>query len=113
MEIHFEVQGEVKGQKIAPLMFIPFLENSFKHGLNHAISEGFVHIILHVEDNDILFHIENSKPDSIPQPEHPRSGGIGLVNVRRRLNILYPDHHTLTIEDQPNVYMVDMKLELD
>ena len=46
-------------------------------------------------------------------PEHPRSGGIGLVNVRRRLNIHYPDHHTLTIEDQPNIYSVDLKLELD
>ena len=113
VEIRFEVQGEVKNQQIAPLMFIPFLENSFKHGLNHAISEGFVHTVLFVEDNDIIFHIENSKPDSIPMPEHPRSGGIGLVNVRRRLNIHYPDHHTLTIEDQPNIYSVDLKLELD
>jgi len=113
VEIRFEVQGEVINQKIAPLLFIPFLENSFKHGLNHAISEGFVHIVLFVEDNDIIFHIENSKPDTIPLPEHPRSGGIGLVNVRRRLNILYPDHHTLTVEDQPNIYSVDLKLELD
>jgi len=113
VEIKFEVQGEVAQQKIAPLMFIPFLENSFKHGLNHAISEGFVHIILLIEDKDILFHIENSKPDSIPLTEHPRSGGIGLVNVRRRLNILYPDHHTLSIENQPNIYIVDLKLELD
>lgn len=113
VEIKFEVQGAVEQQKIAPLMFIPFLENSFKHGLNHAISKGFVHIILLIEDKDILFHIENSKPNSIPLTEHPRSGGIGLVNVRRRLNILYPDHHTLSIEDQPNVYIVDLKLELD
>ena len=113
VEIHFEVQGEVSNQRIAPLMFIPFLENSFKHGLNHAISKGFVHILLDIEDKDIIFHIENSKPDSIPLPEHPRSGGIGLVNVRRRLNILYPDHHTLTVDDQPNLYSVDLKLELD
>ena len=113
VEIHFEVQGEVKQQTIAPLLFIPFLENSFKHGLNHTISKGFVHIVLFIEDNDIIFHIENSKPDSVPLPEHPRSGGIGLVNVRRRLNILYPDHYTLSIEDQPNVYSVDLKLELD
>ncbi len=113
VEIHFEIQGEVKQQTIAPLLFIPFLENSFKHGLNHTISKGFVHIVLFIEDNDIIFHIENSKPDSVPLPEHPRSGGIGLVNVRRRLNILYPDHYTLSIEDQPNVYSVDLKLELD
>ncbi len=113
VEIKFEIQGEVKQQTIAPLLFIPFLENSFKHGLNHTISKGFVHIVLFIEDNDIIFHIENSKPDSIPLPEHPRSGGIGLVNVRRRLNILYPDHYTLSIEDQPNVYCVDLKLELD
>ena len=113
VEIRFEVQGEVTSQMIAPLLFIPFLENSFKHGLNHTISKGFVHIVLFIEDKDVIFHIENTKPDSIPLPEHPRSGGIGLVNVRRRLNILYPDHYTLSIEDQPNIYAVDLKLELD
>lgn len=113
VDINFEVSGSVQDQKIAPLMFIPFLENSFKHGLNHHISRGFVNIRMDVDDNNVHLNIENSKPDSIPLPEHPRSGGIGLVNVRRRLHILYPEHHELTIKDKPNTYEVDLKIELD
>ncbi len=111
--INFEVKGQVTDQQIAPLMFIPFLENSFKHGLNHHISKGFVNIRLDVEQKKVRLFIENSKPDSIPMPEHPRSGGIGLVNVRRRLNILYPEQYDLKIINQPNTYAVDLKLELN
>lgn len=112
VEINFDVYGEVTSQQIAPLMFIPFLENSFKHGLNHHISQGYVDIRLDVEQQSVRLRIENSKPDSVPLPEHPRSGGIGLVNVRRRLNILYPDNYDLKIENEPNSYAVDLKLAL-
>ena len=113
VEINFEVYGNVGNQMIAPLMFIPFLENSFKHGLNHHINQGYVDIRLDVETADVRLRIENSKPDSVPLPEHPRSGGIGLVNVRRRLNILYPEQYELNIENEPNSYAVDLKLNLD
>lgn len=113
VEINFDVYGEVTNQTIAPLMFIPFLENSFKHGLNHHISQGYVDIRLDVNQQMVRLRIENSKPDSVPLPEHPRSGGIGLVNVRRRLNILYPEHYELKIENEPNSYAVDLKLDLD
>lgn len=112
VEINFEVYGAVNNQQIAPLMFIPFLENSFKHGLNHHIDKGFVDIRLDAAPDNIRLRIENSKPDSVPLPEHPRSGGIGLVNVRRRLNILYPEHHDLKVENHPDTYAVDLKIEL-
>lgn len=113
VEINFDVYGDVGNQTIAPLMFIPFLENSFKHGLNHHISRGYVDIRLDVETAAVRLRIENSKPDSVPLPEHPRSGGIGLVNVRRRLNILYPEQYELKVENEPNSYAVDLKLNLD
>ena len=112
VEINFEVYGEVTNQEIAPLMFIPFLENSFKHGLNHHIDQGYVDIRLDVKQDAIRLRIENSKPDSVPLPEHPRSGGIGLVNVRRRLNILYPENYDLNIENEPNSYSIDLKIDL-
>jgi len=113
VEINFDVYGDVRNQTIAPLMFIPFLENSFKHGLNHHINQGYVDIRLDVETAAVRLRIENSKPDSVPLPEHPRSGGIGLVNVRRRLNILYPEQYELKIENEPNSYAVDLKLNLE
>ncbi|MEM1322689.1 MAG: histidine kinase [Bacteroidota bacterium] len=113
VEINFEVSGQVTTQKIAPLMFIPFLENSFKHGLNNQISHGFVNIFLEVADQQVRMYIENSKPDTLPQQSHKRSGGIGLVNVRRRLNLLYPNQHELTIKDNPKTYGVQLEIELD
>lgn len=112
VEINFEVEGDVADQKIAPLMFIPFLENSFKHGLSNQISTGFVNIRLRVEGKKVHFFIENSKPDAPPKQDSRRSGGIGLVNIHRRLNLLYPNQYELEIEDSPRSYAVNLKLDL-
>ncbi len=113
VDIDFLVKGQVGDQKIAPLMFIPFLENSFKHGLNNSIEHGFVHIELDVNRLQIHLSIENSKAETLPLQTHRRSGGIGLVNVRRRLNILYPNQYELKIADAPNTYKVDLRIDLD
>ena len=110
MEIAFTLNGDVGNQKIAPLMFIPFLENSFKHGLNQ-VSEGFVHIQMDVEDMQLEMSIENSKP-AMPRINH-RSGGIGLQNVQRRLDLLYPEQYELNIDNQPEKYIVHLKINLD
>ncbi len=112
VEISFEVKGHVGDQRIAPLMFIPFLENSFKHGLNNHLSKGFVHIILNIEDKKVKLFIENSKADALPLQNHKRSGGIGLVNVRRRLNLIYPNQHHLEIFDNPKTYAVELEIDL-
>ncbi|MFK8104288.1 MAG: sensor histidine kinase [Saprospiraceae bacterium] len=112
VEINFEIQGQVLHQKIAPLMFIPFLENSFKHGLSNQIAHGFVNIYLDVQDKSVHLFIENSKPETLPLQEHKRSGGIGLVNVRRRLNLLYPEQYELSIKDNPDSYGVNLIINL-
>ncbi len=114
VEIKFSVNGQAENQMIAPLLFIPFLENSFKHGLNAQIQEGFVRIQLDIDSSYVRFFIENSKTDILPvRPESGRpSGGIGLVNVRRRLKILYPDRYDLRIENTPTTYAVTLDLEL-
>ena len=92
-------------------MFIPFVENSFKHGLSNQLTTGFVHIDLVVDEKEIYFRIENTKP-SMPIPRSRRSGGIGLQNVKRRLELLYPKQYSLDIQDQPNVYTVNLNLNL-
>jgi len=113
VEIEFEVNGQISDQKIAPLMFIPFLENSFKHGLSHHISKGYVKIQLDASDTTIHLYIENSKPESLPLPDHSRrSGGIGLVNVRRRLDLLYPGKYELRLNDTPQTYAIELTLSL-
>ncbi|RMG84746.1 MAG: histidine kinase [Bacteroidetes bacterium] len=113
VDIRFRVNGEVSDQKIAPLMFIPFLENSFKHGLNNHISKGFVNIEMDVEPDRVRLYIENSKPATMPRPTRRKSGGIGLVNVKRRLDLLYPGKYQLRIDDNPNTYAVTMEIELN
>ena len=113
VEIKFEVEGEVQNQKIAPLMFIPFLENSFKHGLNNHLTKGFVNIKLTVDRQQVQMYIENSKAESLPTQHHRPSGGIGLVNVRRRLNLIYPEAYDLKISDNPQTYAVNLKIDLD
>ncbi len=112
IHIDFKVEGNISNQKIAPLMFMSFIENCFKHGLGNHIAPGFVRISLNVEGNSIKALIENSKPQSMPKALHPRSGGIGLVNVRRRLDLLYQNRYTLDIEDAPNTYAVHLNISL-
>ena len=106
------MQGDIHDQKIAPLIFTPFLENSFKHGVNQ-ISEGFVDILLEVQDKNVILQIENSKPPRQQAINHKKpSGGIGLANVRRRLELLYPESYDLKIADSPDRYKVFLNVEL-
>ncbi len=111
-EIDFKVEGAVEDQKIAPLLFIPFLENSFKHGLSHQLKEGYVHVVLRVLGNKLLFRIRNSKPLTPAPPPDKTSGGIGLANVRRRLNLLYPGQYKLDIQENDTEHTVELSLDL-
>ena len=111
-KINFDVEGSSSGQKIAPLMFIPFLENSFKHGLDNQIKRGFVNIKMRLNEASVELDIENSKPPTLPTNLKPKkSGGIGLENVKRRLNLLYPGRHDLNIIDRPNSYKVLLNIQ--
>jgi two-component system, LytTR family, sensor kinase len=113
-DIVFTTEGHISEQLVAPLLFVPFVENAFKHGLNHHITGGgFVRMHLKVVGEDLDFTIENSKVAiSAPRSEHPRSGGIGLNNVRQRLQLLYPNAHVLSVQDDPNQYTVNLHLKL-
>lgn len=111
-DISFVVEGDIGSQMIAPMIFIPFLENSFKHGLNHQIKDGFVHAVMRVLGNKLLFRIENSKPSEIIPSEQPEQGGIGLSNVRRRLDLLYPGQYKLDIANTEATYIVELSLDL-
>ena len=112
MDINLEVMGEVKDQQIAPLLFIPFIENCFKHGISNRIEDGFVNIVLDIKDHELSIKVENSKCPSMPNITGKRSGGIGLINVKRRLDLLYPNQYKLDVETSPTVYKVNLTLKL-
>jgi len=114
VNITFTVEGSANNEEIAPLLFIPFLENAFKHGLSNQIDHGFVDIRMHIEKDMVSFFIENTKAPVRPQADPNRkSGGIGLVNVHRRLNLIYPEKYDLRIDNHPNTYAVELTIELD
>ncbi len=112
INIEFNLHGEVTDQRIAPLLLIPFIENSFKHGLSNEIDQGYVNIDLEIKGDQLAFEIRNSKGPSQPRQVHRKSGGIGLVNVKRRLNLIYDDNYTLEIKNDPNTYRVKLHLTL-
>lgn len=110
VDIDVQVHGDVQGKYIAPLLFIPFLENSFKHGVNRNIAHSWVRIDLGVEGHRLVFTVENNKPaDKAPAS---KSGGIGLKNVKRRLALVYPDKHHLDIQEGETTYKTRLTIQL-
>ena len=99
-----------EGLEIAPLILITFVENAFKHGVNNTIDASWVRISASVEDRTLIFTVKNSKPSKLKR--EVVQGGIGLVNVRRRLDLLYPDLYQLTAQNQPFCYTVTLTITL-
>ncbi len=113
MDVHFYVVGDTQHKRIAPLLLMPFIENAFKHGINSQVSQGYVNIELAVEADDLYIKVDNSKSPSVPRISEKKSGGIGLMNVKRRLNILYSDLHHLEIKESPISYQIELNLSLN
>lgn len=109
VETSFKVSGDPNGKMVAPFMFLPFIENAIKHG--SGIDEpSFIEVHFDIKSSDeIQFIVRNSIPEQAPN--HP-TGGIGLVNVKRRLELLYPEQHTLSIDKNEREYVVSMTLRL-
>lgn len=104
-----EIIGSTTGKKIAPMLFLTFLENSFKHGLADESAQGYIHILIDTRQDKILFSITNSKP-SAGRKTADKPGGIGLENTRKRLALLYPNRHTIETHDTGNEYIVNLTL---
>src|SRR6187455_193271 len=111
LSIEINKQGEVNGQKIAPLLLITFLENAFKHGAKGSSANTFIKLDVKVEKNKLNFTVENNKGviDEVNTGEH---NGLGLENVKRQLELLYPGKHSLNIKDQPDRFVVVLQLSL-
>ena len=94
---------------IPPLLFIPFIENAFKHGVSFR-KNAFISIGLFREGNHIRFTIANSF-NQVKNGGPEADLGIGLENVRKRLALLYPGRHELNINDDGTVYNVELKID--
>lgn len=96
---------------VAPLLFIPFIENAFKHSQIEDLKNGMIKIDLKTKENQLELVVKNSIPKS--GFEKDKVGGIGLTNTKQRLNLLYPNKHTLNISEDGNTYSVYLKLDLE
>ncbi len=107
--IRFEVQGVDSGVRIEPLLLLPFVENVFKHGLREEIVTGFAEFIICLLDTELVFEVRNSKP----QPSVTQVGeGIGLANVKKRLDLLYSDLYKLENNESPQQYEILLTIHL-
>ncbi len=107
-ELIFEVEGNTLGMSIAPYIFLPFVENAIKHGSSANNEKGYLKINFNVKNNNrLIFIVENSKPEL---PLITETGGIGLTNVKRRLELVYPDKYELDIENDKKYYKVSLSI---
>ena len=115
VDVSFTKDGDYCNWQIAPLLLIPFVENCFKHGISQSGGPAWIKMHLSVSDKQLNFTVSNSKA------EHPKAGsdlkkhasGIGLNNVQKRLDLLYPNQHTLDIKETTQSYEVHLKITLD
>jgi two-component system, LytTR family, sensor kinase len=109
VEIVHEISGDLTDCEIAPFLLIILIENAFKHGILPAPQYTHIEIKLIVEKGNLLFSVINTVNTSTSG--NAKSGGVGLKNLNRRLSLLYPNTHTLTIEQTDTLYKVQLSLE--
>ena len=105
--INVNLPAEVPERNIPPLMLISFVENAFKHGISYQ-HPSFIDIQVAVDKEHLKFLCRNSKAEKPNQEK----GGVGLQNVKQRLQLLFDDNYTLNIQDRPEAYQVELIIPL-
>lgn len=109
LKLTFEVVGDKNTVEIAPLILIPFVENAFKHGASNDRTKPVISIYVTINNNCIKLQVKNSIP-SHKSSNNEVSKGIGLDNIKRQLDLIYPNSHKLTIENSDFEYKVNLNL---
>ena len=108
VKISVDLPIEAPDKQIPPLMLITFIENAFKHGISYQ-HDSFIDVKAEIKREQLCFQCRNSKADK-PNEE---KGGVGLQNVKQRLNLLYDNNFTLNIKDEADVYNVELTIPLN
>jgi len=107
--IKFENTGTPENLRITPLIFITFLENAFKHGVSNSNPKAWVNVTIELQGKQCIYTVENSL---VEKQESTEKSGIGLKNVKRRLELSYPNQYKLITEDKKDVYLIQLTLTL-
>jgi LytS/YehU family sensor histidine kinase len=108
IKVEFNDSIDDQLQEISPLILLQFVENAFKHGASESRFNSFITINLELKNKVLVYSIENSKEEN-PEKESTK---IGLKNIKRQLDLLYPKH-SLEINDSNNLYSVSLKILFD
>ena len=118
VSITTDIPAEMPDAEIPPLVFITFVENAFKHGVSYK-QQSFVDIHLQFSDGRLRFCCRNSKPVLLEErgerkeEREKKNGGVGLANVKQRLDIIYDKDYTLDIQDNADTYEVLLLLPIN
>ncbi len=111
-EIELSLPAHAEDEQIAPLLFLPFIENAFKHGLKGDVKGPYVHLSFELEKNRLTFKIENNFNQNSTDDRNEEKGGLGIANARRRLELLYPGRHQLHIMQKAATFIVTLSITL-
>ncbi|MDB5273367.1 MAG: Histidine kinase [Chitinophagaceae bacterium] len=109
VKVELSMEGDFHNKNIEPLLLIPFIENAFKHGISY-LDNSFIRIELISNDNQLILKVENSI--SHQKADKDEVSGIGLKNVKKRLELLYPSAHQLKINQNESKYIVKLTIDL-
>jgi len=112
LKLKINISGDADSLEIAPMLLLPFVENAFKHGTSKQISNPFIHINVNIQGETLNFSIVNSKTQ-LAEKEESYTQGIGLKNVGKRLELLYPEKYKLNISPEASTFKVDFEIILD
>lgn len=110
LSVQFEENIEQPGGSIAPLLLLPFVENSFKHGANSTTGDANISVSLSLKNNVLDFMVRNTVE---PGDRPAGSEGIGLKNVQRQLDLIYPDRYELDLEQENGTYTARLRVKLE
>lgn len=110
-DIQIRKSGNLANLKIESMLLLPFIENAFKHGLVSSVLPGYIHIYCDIQGDTFFFTVKNNVGNKKKVLQLDK-GGIGLKNVRDRLNLVYPSKHTLNFIETETMFRVDLILEL-
>lgn len=113
LDISLTFSGEIEGKLIRPLLLLPLLENSFKHGTGEQLDQKWISLDLNVDRNQMHFKLANSRnPEPVKNEMPSIEKGISLANVKRRLELLYPGEYTLMIKEEMDLFLIKLDLKL-
>lgn len=110
-DIHTSFPEHTEGLYIAPLLLLPFVENCFKHGTSQVLEQPWISLVAEIRNNRFYMKLMNGVAAGAAPASGP--GGIGIQNARKRLELLYPGRHSLTISRDEEVFIVNLKLSLE